>query len=270
MKKWQKIDLKRLWIVAVIAGIVCFLFLPVISARADTSADVTITASGYVCGAPGGFTITYVTDYEVQLDWTVGADAVNTMVRAAYGHFPTDITDGYQVYYGNGTTCNDDATSLAAPDIVYYRAWSQNAAGLWNEVTYAEDDTGDIMSVSFLFVGWLCLAIFLTWFSSRRPEILVRLVAGLTWMALGFWTLLGGITNIDMLNSWNQILVWVFFVMAVVPFLFQMNTEIKKEKKGLSYSVWGTPPDEEETSYQKYSRELRSRMSRHKRRRRLL
>jgi len=128
---------------------------------ADTSADVTITASGYVCGAPGGFTITYVNDYELRLDWSVGDDAVNTMVRAAYGRFPEDITDGYQVYYGNGTTTTDDATSLAAPDIVYYRAWSQNVAGLWNEVSYGEDDSGDIMSVSFLFIAWVSLAIFL-------------------------------------------------------------------------------------------------------------
>lgn len=270
MKKWRRVNLRKFWIWFVIAGVVCFPLLTTTLARAGTSADVTITASGYVCEAPGGFTITYVNDYEVQLDWNVGTDAVNTMVRAAYGRFPTDITDGYQVYYGNGTTCTDDATSLASPDIVYYRAWSQNAAGLWNEITYAEDDTGDIMSVSFLFVGWISLAIFLTWFSSRRPEILVRLVSGLTWMALGFWTLLGGITNIDMINSWNQILVWVFFIMAIVPFLFQMNTEITKEKKGLSYTTWGEPPNEEETSYQKYSRELRSRMYRHRKKRRLL
>jgi len=89
-------------------------------------------------------------------------------------------------------------------------------------------------------------------------------------MALGFWVLLGGITNLDMINSWNQILVWVFFIMAVVPFLAQMNTEIRKEKKGLSYTVWGTPPDESETEYQRYSKELRYRMHRHKKKKRLL
>ena len=270
MKKWQKVNLRKLWIGIAIAGVVCLLLFTTTLVKADTSADVTITASGYICGAPGGFTITYVNDCEVQLDWSVGDNAVNTMVRAAYGRFPEDITDGYQVYYGNGITCTDDATSLAAPDIVYYRAWSQNANGLWNEITYGEDDTGDIMSVSFLFVGWIVLAIFFTWFSSRRPEILIRLVSSLIWMGLGFWTLTGGIDNIDMINSWNQMLVWVFFLMAVVPWLLQMNTEITKEKKGLSYKVWGTPPGEEETEYQRYSKELRYRMHRNKKKRRLL
>ena len=119
MKKWKRINLKKLWTGVAIAGVVCFSLFTTTLVKADTSADITITASGYICGAPGGFTITYVNDYEVQLDWSVGDNAVNTMVRAAYGHFPADITDGYQVYYGNGTTTNDDATSLAAPDIVY-------------------------------------------------------------------------------------------------------------------------------------------------------
>jgi len=263
IKRWSW--LKWLWVLVIPVSLV----LPT-GAIADTSAGVVVTATGYICEAPGGFTITYVNDYELRLDWTVGTDAVNTMVRAAYGRFPEDITDGYQVYYGTGTTTTDDATSLAAPDIVYYRAWSQNVAGLWNEVSYGEDDSGDIMSVSFLFIAWVSLAIFLTWFSSRRPELLIKLVAGLTWMALGFWVLLGGITNLDMINSWNQILVWVFFIMAVVPFLAQMNTEIRKEKKGLSYTVWGTPPDESETEYQRYSKELRYRMHRHKKKKRLL
>jgi len=210
---------------------------------ASSSANVTITASGWIAGVPGGLTIIYVSDYEVQINWTKGEDAVNTMIRAAYGHAPTTISEGYQVYLGAGESGIDDSVALAGPDLVYYTAFSQNVNGIW-AIEYSEEDTGHIMSVSFLFMGWLVLAIFFTWFSSKRPEMLIRLCSSLIWMGMGFWILLGGIENIEVGDSWIQILIWVFFIMAIVPFLVQMNTEIRRESKGMAWKEWGTPPEE--------------------------
>ena len=264
MVKWIKG--KKWWRFAV-AFAVCLPLLVGRVALAGTSEDVTVTAAGYVCEAPGGFTLTYVNDYQVDISWAKGTDAVNTMVRAAYNHYPSGIGDGYLVYYGAGTSISDNATSLASPDVVYYRAWSQNADGVWNEVGYAEGDTGGFMSASFLFIGILSIAIFLTYMASKRPEMLVRVSAGLTWMSMGFWVLLGGITNLGLANSWTQILVWVFFIMAVVPFLFQMNTEIRRESRGRSWREWGNPPEETESNYERHRRELRARLGRQRRRR---
>lgn len=55
-----------------LAVIVCLvlILLPTSTIRADTSSDVTITATGIVIGAPGGFTVYYISDYEVGLSWT--------------------------------------------------------------------------------------------------------------------------------------------------------------------------------------------------------
>jgi len=223
---------------------------------AATSAEVTITATGYVCGSPGGFTITYISDYEVQLDWIKGVDADNTMIRAAFGHSPITIDEGYEVYNGPLETCIDNSVSLASSESVYYTAWSQSASGVWS-LEYVEEDTGHLMSISFLFIGWLALAIFFTWFSSKRPEILIRLAAGLVWLGLGFWILLGGIDNIQIGDSWIQILIWVFFLMAAVPFLFQMNTEVRNERDGQVWTEWGGKPKESMPSgYEKYKKRL--------------
>lgn len=119
-----------LWLVLLV---VCFWLMPS-PVLAESSDSVTITAVGYICEAPGGFTVTYINDYEVGLSWTKGEDAVNTMVRARYGSMPEDREDGYLVYYGEGNYATDTGINideLVTP--VYYRAWSQNAKGVWEE-----------------------------------------------------------------------------------------------------------------------------------------
>lgn len=234
------------------------LFMP-LKAKAAT-ADVVITAQGIVVAAPGDFTLTYITDYEVGISWTKPPLAVNTMVRVAYGRQPTSITDGYQVYYGVGTSATDNATSLAAPDITFYAAWSQRADGLWSPL-FASGDTGGFMSASFLFIGLIAIACFLTWMASRRPNILVAFASGLTWLAMGFWVLLGDVTNLGLESSWTQILAWVLIIMTFVPFLLQMNVEIHNEAKGQRWTEYGSKPKiTNPTSYEAYKAELQRRV----------
>jgi hypothetical protein len=227
---------KRLGIWLLIGA--CLLSFPSIEVRADTSASVTITAVGVIVGAPGAFTLTYISDYQTGISWTMPVGAVNTMIRAAYGHVPTSITDGYQVYYGPGTSFTDNATTIASPEIVYYRAWSQRADGLWGPL-WASGDTGGFMSLSFLFLVLVALAVFLLWFSSKRPELLIRLSATLVWWALGFWVVIGDITNLGLDKSWTQILVWVFFILGLVPLIMSMNTEIRHEANGKQWTEFG-------------------------------
>jgi len=252
---WKRLLLLAFLVPAMLLG-------PAKPVKADSSTSITITAVGYICGMPGDFTLTYINDFEVGISWVTGEDAENTIVRAAFGRVPENISDGYQVYYGNETSCTDSALSLTGSDVIYYRAWCQRDDGVWSSL-FASGDTGGFMSVSYLFLGWLALAIFMTWFSSRRPEILVRLSAGLIWLGMGFWILLGGIDNIEVGDSWIQILIWVCFVMCVVPFVFQMNTEIRKERKGQSWTEFGVPPDEDKVSgYEEYKKRLHRRTRR--------
>lgn len=249
--KW----LRLLIVLVIISGVL----LPVV-VEADTSSDITISASGWVAGAPGGLTITYISDFEVQLSWTKGLDAVNTMIRAAYGWAPTSITDGYQIYNGPGTSVNDDSIALASPEVIYYTAFSQNAAGIWS-VLYSSADTEEFMSASFLFIGLIMIACFLTYLCYKRPSLLVAFAAGLTWLGMAFWLLLGNVTNLALSSSWTQIIAWVFVIMTFVPFLLQMNQEIIHEAGGKRFTVYGPAPKVKiPTDYENYAKELRRRI----------
>jgi hypothetical protein len=246
---WKRLGL---WVLIIIC---LMLILPVGQVYADSSSDVTVTASGYVCGAPGAFTLTYINDYEVGISWTKGTDAVNTMIRAAFGRVPEDISDGYQVYYDTGTFCTDNAISLSSPEVIYYVAWSQNAGGQWG-LLFASGDTGGFMSASFLFIGLIMIACFLTYLSSRRPNILVAFAAGLTWLGMAFWLLLGNVTNLQLTSSWTQVIAWVFVIMTFVPFLLQINVEIQNEAGGRRWTSWGKAPSTKKSGYEEYKEKL--------------
>lgn len=148
-----------------------------------STADVTVTATGMIVAMPNGLTLTYISDMEIGISWTKPAGAVNTMIRVALGHTPTSVTDGYEVYYGNGTYASDTAINLAAPDNFYYAAWSETAGG-WFSPLSATADTGGFMSASFVFIGIIALGLGLTisGFAFRQPGLTV--LAGLVWVAL--------------------------------------------------------------------------------------
>lgn len=252
---------RTVWLVVLCFFLLGLFLFSTSGVLAATSEEVTITASGWVCGAPGDFTLTYVNDYEIGISWVKGEDADKTMVRAAFGRVPENISDGYEVYYGTGNSCTDTALSMATPEIIFYVAWSQNAAGVWAPL-FSSGDTGGFMSASYLFLGLILIAAFLTWFASRRPEILVAFAAGLTWLALGFWLLLGDVTNLQLTDPWTQMIAWVFVLMTFVPFLTQMNVEIKHEVSGRRWTEFGTKPSTRVSNYEKYRTELRSRVRR--------
>ena len=140
--------------------LIALLILPVAPSivSAATTSTVTITAIGVTVAAPGGFILTYVSDYEVNISWTKPVGALNTMVRAAYGRAPTSVTDGYEVYYGVGDNFNDTSISLTTPDVIYYAAWSRRADGVWSPL-WATADTENFMSASFAFIGLLLLSL---------------------------------------------------------------------------------------------------------------
>ncbi len=234
--------------------------LPASVVLAGSTADVTITATGIVVAAPGNFLLTYVTDYEIGITWTKPVGAVNTLIRAAYGHVPANISDGYQVYYGVGTSATDNAISLGTPEVVYYRAWSQTAGGAYGPL-WASGDTSKFMSASFLFIGLIALAGMLTYFAWRRRHILICFAGSLTWLALGLWLLFGSNTNLDLGDIWTQLLAYVFIMMAAACGLFLMDVEIGREYKGKRWVEYGGKPKiESPSSYEEYAAELRRRI----------
>lgn len=132
------------------------------------SADVTITATPNWGGpgAPENFTLTYVSETEVGITWDIGTNADNTLIRAKYGEYPEDTTDGYQVYYGAGTSTSDTGVNFdASLDTVYYRAWSTNTIG--TSTDYAEGNLEGrvvlILCTIILILGLTAVAYYSRW-----------------------------------------------------------------------------------------------------------
>jgi len=114
--------------------------------------------------------------------------------------------------------------------------------------------TGD-----YFFIGLILLSIFLTWFSSKRPNILLAFCASLSWLSLAVWLFISSSAPIGVNEDWKKLIVWVFFLLGFLPFLFQMDTEIKRGSKGdASYIEWGdkpvVPKNDTQVDYKKFFR----------------
>jgi len=112
------------------------------------------------------------------------------------------------------------------------------------------------------------LAGFLTWFASKRRDILVCMISGLVWFALAMWLFFSPTPPLDLANDYVKILAWVFIVLTFIPAILYMNQEIRHERGGRSWTTYGNPPPEEtESNYERHRRELRARLGRQRRRR---
>lgn len=235
------------WIRVLVLGLLLVLLIPS-SVLADSSEDVTVTATGYICEAPGGFTITYISDYEIGLSWIKGEDAENTMVRATYGRAPTGRSDGIEIYYGTGTYATHWISNVGLTGPIYYQAWSQAAGGIWEETGSSEE--GNFMSASFLFIGLILLAGLLTAFAYKIRMLLFTMAAATAWLALGVWLLLSDSSNLQMSDTWTQIIGFVFVLMTIAVLTLQIRTDIRHEAQVRgrvgypgaeteSYTTWG-------------------------------
>ena len=67
---------------------------------------------------------------QITLTWTVGSNTTYTRIQRATDTYPTNVSNGINVYNGTGTTTID--TSLTPGTTYYYRAWGYNTTShLW-------------------------------------------------------------------------------------------------------------------------------------------
>jgi len=229
------------WLRLLILTLTLTLLLLPSSVSASTSADVTVTATGYVCGAPGGLTLTYTSDYEVGISWTKGEGAVNTMVRAAVGRAPESRTDGYLVYYGDGTNTTDWSNNLDTLDAaVYYKAWSEKAGGVWEEGGSATEFVAGIGMI-LLVIGIVCLGLMIAGFVLKQAMLL--LAAGLGWIMFGFLMYSKVFENAFM----NEALLTLGLALALVSFVSTLTIYMRSRPPKIS---------PEEADYQNYRRKV--------------
>ena len=200
-------------------------------ALADTSAEVVVTATGYICESPGGFTVVYISDYEVGLSWVKGADAENTMVRACIGRFPESRADGYEVYYGTGTSATDwvNMETLSVP--IYYQAFSQNVGGVWEE---GGSEPGFVEGISLILIGFIILALGLTIAAFAMKK------GALYFGASGAWALLAGFSYTKA-TSTGDIYFYLFMLAGGMVMVCAIGALATRETKS-----YGEPDEDED------------------------
>jgi hypothetical protein len=90
--------------------------------------------------SPSYFDAILINAYQVNLTWTRGQGSCNTSITRKLNSYPTSITDGKLVYYGNNTLYTD--YDVAPGNVYYYRAWSIGCdAGLYSvsDSLYSKD-----------------------------------------------------------------------------------------------------------------------------------
>ena len=218
------------WSLLAIVVIIAFLLVP-LPVQAS-SAVITVTATGYIVSPPAGFTVYYISDYEVGLTWTKGADAENTLIRAAVGRLPEDREDGYLVYYGTGTDVTDTGVSLdETAATIYYRAWSQTASGTWEETGVSGFIEG--VGMTLLILGLLALGLTVAMFATKNS--MLGFPSGI------FWAVMGGYSYQRSLATWDWQYLLFFAAMGMV--IFSILAAFALRKKDLD------EPAEDEGAY---------------------
>lgn len=114
-----------------------------------------------------------------------------------------------------------------------------------------------------MFIGLIIMAMFFTWFSGRRSNILIAFAAFLLWFSTGMWLFFSTAPPLTLGEPWTDLLAWFFVIMAFVPWLLQMNVEIRHEAEGHSWSSFGKEPERKTPSeYEDYRDKLYNRTRR--------
>ncbi len=217
----------RKWLSKIIAIVILSLSLlnPIV-ALADTTAGITVTAVGYIVAAPGGFTVWYISDYEVGISWIKPLNAVNTMIRAKYGSAPTSITDGYQVYYGPDEITSDTGVSLdETATEVYYRAWSQTAGGIWGPL-WAE---GQMEGIGMTLIALILMAMaFIITSYIFKKSVLAFAAAG-SFGLLGYYALTKSTATWDVYFSLFWLSMGLLIACMFAPLAYRETTPDSEE-----------------------------------------
>ncbi len=200
-------------------------------------------------GCPFGLTITSLGGDEAYLSWQSTPYVSNFMVRMSTEQYPVNETDGQLVYYGVNNSYTDIGLDLNGQTF-FYRVWVEDIGEY--SVCYAEGTIGG-MSMMFGIIGGISL--FITWFSSRRPEILLRMVASIMWLALMFWIVLGD-TGFTLSDVWVGLIATACGIMAFIPWYWQLQTAITTTKRGKTFTVYGTPPVFERNRRREHAKRL--------------
>lgn len=181
----------RWLLVAVLLAVSLVWLVPTDVSAHQPTAWIRVTAQGSDNAAvpqePQHFLATAVSNYEVEITWTLGLNATHTLVRRQIGSYPSSIFDGVQVYWGTGDNCSDSIDMTVLDDDIYYRAWSWNPIGY--SASYAQDivEIGGAMANALTMFGAIVLLLGLTFGAYHYRRWPIAIIAGVLWVGLAAW-----------------------------------------------------------------------------------
>ena len=186
------------------------------------AAVITVTNQPSFTSGITSFTITYVSNTEMDLNWTVDGTVANVMVRAKYGQYPADIpdentapTDGYLVYYGTDLSAVDTSMDFDSNlGTLYYKAWAQKADGTWYVTTSTSSKESEVVTLILLFGFGLAIS----GFAIAKKEVVIAIIAPAIWVATIYYTRqnpIGSMTTGDPADT--AILLALLGLLAGVP-----------------------------------------------------
>ena len=234
--------------ITVSIGIVLLQIVPVL---AGTSIDISVYARGSV--GVSNFTVTYVSDTDMYLTWGYSADVVKVMVRAKYGSYPNEIpndttapSDGYLVYYGSDNSTEDTSMDFNEnPGPLYYSAWGQKADGTWYTTTQQANKEAMILN----YIAFFLLALALTVISLKWYNILLSLLAAISWLCLWRYNLTNPPSNVAIGSTTQEWLTYLFIGMAIVTMLIYFGRRNRNATNGEHHGYDSAIPPENEARY---------------------
>jgi hypothetical protein len=242
--------------VFIVAVMLVFLAAPTVILAAK-SADVNVNATPIFTAGILSFTITYVTDTQIDLEWTVDPTVDKVMVRAKYGEYPHDIpnehiapSDGYLVYYGFEFSTVDTSMNFDENvGILYYKAWAQKPDGHW----YTATKTGQEESKQMILWAVIGVAGILTFAAIISKNIVMAIVGGGSWWGVIAYIIAAQPANLTNGSNAQQIVVLVMagasigvLVYGVVKFV----TNRRENEAEINY--YSRREDVEPRSYRAY------------------
>jgi hypothetical protein len=237
--------MNKFWLLLLI--LLMLSFIPV-KVEAATTADVIVTAHGYVVGSPSGLVISYTGEDYVDISWVKGALANNTMIRVGHTGYPTSLTDGGLVYYGNGTTTQyviNYERLLANEEYegLYFIAWSQNAAGAWEMIGATTGASAFWEDVNLLFVIICLIVLTLTFFAFRLKNVGLSIISAFGWAGLAIHQLnlyytLASISGVEPLIGYTCVVMCMAMFFAPIMFVRKPKVVLASSSVGVMDDVF--------------------------------
>ena len=209
---------------------------------------VTITVVPFLGSGILTFTVTQISDTEVDLAWTKDAGITNVMVRAKYGTMPMSRTEGYLVYEGALDSAVDTSMDFnETAGTLYYRIWGQRADGLWLDYEVNKASAGGLV-VTLLAIGVLVAT--LSYIAIRSNFILLKIAAMGVWFFLFMYIKDNPPAPLVAGSAAHQVLIVVCIAVGIGMGLssFGRNVNRNSQSRGISSSdfKWKFGKDKQE------------------------